>query len=169
MPTMIKVECVVCNKEFEIELKRYNAKIKEGSAFYCSADCRSHKGSVLCTCANCGKEVWRTKSQYNKSITGNIYCSKSCANGMNNTLFKSGENHWAFKGMNYRQTALNLYEHKCAVCGYDEDPRILETHHIDENHNNNDPSNLCLLCPNCHKKISLHLYNLTKDFSLESI
>ena len=88
---------------------------------------------------------------------------------MNNTLFKSGENHWAFKGRNYRQTALNLYEHKCVVCGYNEDPRILETHHIDENHNNNDPSNLCLLCPNCHKKISLHLYNLTKDFSLEPI
>jgi hypothetical protein len=48
MPTMKKVNCVVCGKEYEIELKRYNGKIKEGSAFYCSSDCRSHKGSIKC-------------------------------------------------------------------------------------------------------------------------
>ena len=126
MPTMIKVECVVCNKEFEIELKRYNAKIKEKSAFYCSAECRSHKGSTLCKCATCGKEIWNPNSQIARSLTGNVYCSKSCANSMNNTLFKSGENHFAFRGNNYRQIAFDLYEHKCAVCGKTEldDPEM---------------------------------------------
>ena len=117
MPTMVKVNCSVCNKEYEIELKRYNGKLKEGSAFYCSAECRSHKGSTLCHCANCGKEVWRTNSQLSRSKTGNVYCSKSCANTINNTLFKSGENHYAYKGGQYRQNALDIYEHKCGVCG----------------------------------------------------
>ena len=169
MPTMVKVKCVVCNKEYEIDFKRYNAKLKENSAFYCSSECRSHKGSTLCHCANCGKEVWKRNSELKRSITGNVYCSRSCANGMNNTLFKSGENHFAFKGNNYRQTAFDLYEHKCAVCGYDEEKRILEVHHKDENHDNNDPNNLCILCPNCHRKISLHLYHLTEEFKLEPL
>lgn len=31
MPTMVKVNCAICNKEYEIELKRYNAKIKDKS------------------------------------------------------------------------------------------------------------------------------------------
>ena len=169
MPTMKNVKCVVCGKEYSIEIKRYNQKIKENSAFYCSNECRKHKGSVLCKCATCGKEVWKTKSELARSKTGNVYCSRSCANSMNNTLFKSGVNHPSYKGNNYRNIALNLYKHKCAVCGYDEDTRILEVHHIDENHNNNNPENLCLLCPNCHRKITLHLYRLTNDFKLESL
>ena len=113
MPTMVKVNCVICDKEYEIELKRYNAKLKENSAFYCSAECRSHKGSTLCHCANCGKEVWRTNSQLKRSKTGNIYCSKSCSNTVNNSLFKSGENHYAYKGGQYRQNAFDTFEHKC--------------------------------------------------------
>ena len=169
MPTMVRVQCSICQKEYEIELKRYNQKIKENSAFYCSSDCRSHKGSILCKCATCGKEIWRTKSQFNRSQTGNVYCSKSCANSMNNTLFKSGENHFAYQGKNYRQIAFELYEHKCVVCGYDAEKRILEVHHKDENHDNNDSNNLCILCPNCHRKISLHLYRLTDEFELEPI
>lgn len=88
---------------------------------------------------------------------------------MNNTLFKTGENHFAYKGNNYRQIAFNTYEHKCMVCGYDEDERILEVHHIDENHNNNDIDNLCILCPNCHRKVTLHLYSLTDEFTLEPL
>ena len=102
MPTMVRVQCSICQKEYEIELKRYNQKIKENSAFYCSSDCRSHKSSILCKCATCGKEIWRTKSQFNRSQTGNVYCSKSCSISMNNSLFKTGENHFAYKGSNYR-------------------------------------------------------------------
>lgn len=166
MPNVVTVECSVCGKEYEIELKRYNAKIKEGSAFYCSKECLSHKGSVLCHCANCGKEVWRRRSQFERSKTGNVYCSRSCATSKNNTLFKSGENNPNYKGNNYRQKAFELNENKCAVCGYNEDIRILEAHHIDENHSNHNVENLCLLCPNCHRKITLHYYVLTEDFKL---
>ena len=60
MATMKSVVCVVCGNEFEIELKRYNQKLKENSAFYCSNECRSHKNSKLCKCATCGKEIWKT-------------------------------------------------------------------------------------------------------------
>lgn len=55
------------------------------------------------------------------------------------------------------------------MCGYKEEPRILEVHHKDENRSNNDIHNLCILCPNCHRKISLHLYHLTDEFELEPL
>ena len=164
--SMTKVICSVCGKEYELELRRYNAKLKEGSAFYCSKECFSHKGSVLCHCANCGQEIWRTKSQYARSKTGNVYCSRSCATSKNNTLFKSGENNANYKGTDYRQKALQTCEHKCAVCGYNDDERILEVHHIDENRSNNEINNLCILCPICHRKITLHYYTLAPDFTL---
>lgn len=91
MPTMKQVKCVKCGKEYEVELKRYNAKIKEGSAFYCSKECLAHKGSQLCNCAKCGKQIWKRNSEIAKSKTGNVYCSKSCAVSKNNSLFKTGE------------------------------------------------------------------------------
>lgn len=60
-------------------------------------------------------------------------------------------------GSAYRRNAFIAYEHKCAACGYNEDERILEVHHIDENRTNNKIDNLVILCPNCHKKLTLHL------------
>jgi 5-methylcytosine-specific restriction endonuclease McrA len=60
----------------------------------------------------------------------------------------------------YRRNAFLAYPHECAICGYNEDERILEVHHIDENRNHNEIKNLIILCPNCHKKLSLHLYTL---------
>ena len=166
---MIKVNCVVCGKEYEIDVKRYNQKLKDHTAFYCSDLCRSHKGSVLCNCATCGKKMWKHKSEIAKSLTGNVYCSRSCANTNNNRLFKSGESHPTYNGANYRQRAFDEYPHRCVSCGYDEDERILEVHHIDEDRGNNDINNLCILCPNCHRKITYHFYELLEDFSLKRI
>lgn len=160
MPTMVKVRCAACNKEFEIELKRYNEKNKNTGIFYCSLECNAHRSSKLCKCATCGKEIWKTNSQIARSKTGNVYCSRSCANSKNNTLFKSGVNNPNYSGKNYRSKAFETYPHRCLACGWDEDERILEVHHKDENHENNDINNLCLLCPTCHRKITLHYYVL---------
>ena len=163
MPTMIKVKCAKCGKEFEVTLQKYNASLKENSSFYCSKECYSHKGSQLCECANCGKMVWRTNSQIKRSKTGNIYCSRSCAVSKNNTLFKTGENHPNYTGNDYRKKAFDNYEHKCMICGWDEDDSILEVHHLDENHSNNEIENLMILCPLCHKKLTTHNYILTEE------
>ena len=63
----------------------------------------------------------------------------------------------------YRRNAFDYYPHKCAICGWNEDKRILEVHHIDENHDNNELNNLMILCPICHKKLTLHLYKLENN------
>lgn len=61
---------------------------------------------------------------------------------------------------NYRLTAFRAYPHCCAVCGWNEDPEVLEVHHIDENRKHNQVKNLIILCPTCHKKLTLHTYEL---------
>jgi len=45
-----------------------------------------------------------------------------------------------------KETLLDEYNYRCAVCGGDR-PHI---HHIDETPSNNDVENLLPLCPNCH-------------------
>lgn len=48
---------------------------------------------------------------------------------------------------------INLRSRKCEKCGLTEwlgQPINLEIHHIDGDHNNNELSNIQLLCPNCH-------------------
>lgn len=50
---------------------------------------------------------------------------------------------------NLKNFIVSLYG-KCECCGYD---RVLDLHHIDENHNNNSPENHGVLCPNCHALI----------------
>jgi len=59
--------------------------------------------------------------------------------------------------------------HKCAVCGWAEDERILEVHHKDEDRSNNALDNLIILCPTCHRKITLGYYKLTEDYKLIEI
>lgn len=107
---------------------------------------------VKVQCANCGKEVDKAPAIIKRSLTGNIYCSRSCSNSKNNTLFKSGENHpnYTTGRGSYRNRKLKESEGKCEKCGIDV-PCILEVHHIDGDRKNNKLDNLKLLCANCHK------------------
>jgi len=167
--TKIKVNCSKCNKEFEIELKRYNLKIKRNENFFCSKECLSNKGSVSCNCANCGKKLIKWNSELEKSKYGNVFCSKSCAISFNNTNYRLNKKNPNYTNGNrtYRSFALASFKHECAVCGWSEDERILETHHIDSSHENNDTTNLILLCPICHRKITLGLYELVDRHILQ--
>jgi hypothetical protein len=67
---------------------------------------------------------------------------------------KSG-NYSSFKIV--RKYLIVVRGHKCEDCGLEmwkNLPIYLETHHIDGNSENNIPSNLKLLCPNCHSLTS---------------
>jgi len=103
-------------------------------------------------CDYCGKYFTRRKS--NIEETDYHYCSRKCGNIHKNILRVKD----VIK--DYRYTAFQVYEHKCACCGYEEDERILEVHHIDSDRNNNNIENLIILCPNCHRKITLGYYEL---------
>lgn len=115
--------------------------------------------------------MWKPRAECERSKSGNMYCSRSCANTTNNRIYKQGVNHPNYKGLytSYRKIALRTYPNKCCVCGYNEDVRILEAHHIDGNRKNTDIENLCLLCPTCHRKITLGYYKLLPNKSLAPI
>ena len=90
------------------------------------------------------EEQWELKSKKGaKVVKSNEFdlqlYKKTYAIGRNNVKIPKG----------LRNHIISLYG-KCECCGYDE---VLDLHHIDENHNNNDPSNHGVLCPNCHAKI----------------
>ena len=166
MPTMVKVVCAYCGTEYEKELKRFNEAERKGSRHFCSQECKNaiKRNGEERPCGYCGKMVYRTKSELEKSKSGEVFCNKSCSTAFNNQ-FKSGENHVAYtNGVgSYRSKALRVQEHICSVCGWSEDERILEVHHIDEDRTNNDISNLIVLCPTCHRKITLGYYKLEEN------
>lgn len=105
-------------------------------------------------CNYCHKKFKRLKSQLEKDNKARqVYCSKECGNRHKNSLITQIKD-----GSNYRRNAFLNYPHKCDICGWDEDERILEVHHLDEDRNNNKIENLRILCPICHKKLTLHLF-----------
>ncbi len=160
--TNIRLRCEDCGFEWET-LPVY---VLYDNYIHKCPNCGVKKGQYV-QCAYCGKMVYRTPSQLTKSQTGLFYCSHECGNLHKNQLRKlAGE--WD-NSLNYRLKALNALEHKCVVCGWNEDERILEVHHIDENREHNNIENLCILCPTCHRKITLQYYKLTSDFHLEQV
>ncbi len=156
--TSVQLHCLDCGYTWEAKPQNflYTDKGKNHLCPNCGV-----KNKIKRKCAWCGKEVERTPSQINKNKTGYVYCSREHGNLHKNFLRKlSGE--WD-NSSNYRTKAFNAYEHKCACCGWCEDERILEVHHIDENRDNNELDNLIILCPTCHRKITLGYYFLNKE------
>lgn len=151
----IKLKCLECGHEWETIASTILYR-KNNNQFHHCPNCYVTKEQF--SCAYCGKEFFRQQSQIKRNKSGYYYCSIECGNRHKNQLRKeSGE--WD-NSVNYRKKALEEYSHECFVCGWKEDPRILEVHHIDENRENNYVENLCILCPNCHKKITLGYYIL---------
>ena len=147
--TKVVIECKQCGYNWEITPT--SVMYDEGYSFKGCPNCKYEEVE----CSYCGKKFKRLKSKLDKSKTGFVYCSKECGNRHKNSLLINIKD-----STDYRRNAFLTYPHKCYICGYEEDERILEVHHVDENRNNNDIDNLKILCPNCHKKLSLHLYTL---------
>ena len=148
-PSDVRSQCPQCSQEFKDE--RYKDQ------------------RVELTCAYCGKNFTRTVSDLKKSKSGLYFCCrehKDMASRLDsgNQFKVIRPDHFGTATINgtnsYRRLAFGHYPCKCAICGYEDEPKILEVHHIDENHNNNDIENLIILCPNCHRKLTNHLYHL---------
>ena len=149
--TKVIIKCKTCGYEWEISPNTFEpSSIQKGYSF---SGCPKCKYEII-KCSYCSKEFEQLKSVIKKSKTGNLYCSKECGNRHKNEQVKQNNS------TAYRRNAFEYYEHKCAICGYDEYKEILEVHHIDENRTNNELSNLIILCPNCHKKLTMHLFKL---------
>lgn len=140
-------------------------------------DCKeeeTQKQQVKLQCAYCGKEFYRKQSKVQSSKSGKYFCTrehKDLAQTLNFGLTEIHPDHYGSANgiYSYRKIAFYNYPHECAVCGYNEEVGILEVHHKDGNRNNNKKENLTILCPNCHRKITLKLYCLKDNFELEKM
>tara|TARA_R110000868_G_scaffold46247_10_gene152970 strand:+ start:2213 stop:2695 length:483 start_codon:yes stop_codon:yes gene_type:complete len=153
----IEVKCQGCGIRFDCSNRKYKWNTKIGSRIFCSYDCfqdtKQKEKRVSTHCAKCGKTVFKLKTEISKSKTGNVYCSRSCSNSKNNSIFRVWDSNPNFKHgkSHYRKQKLKVSENVCEDCG-NCDIDVLEIHHKDGNRSNNDMDNLSILCSNCHKK-----------------
>lgn len=148
--TKVWVKCKTCGHEWEISPTILMPNSMRQYSFIGCPECKYD----IVYCDYCGKQFKRLKSALKDSVSGLHYCSKECGNRHKNEMVEKNNS------TAYRRNAFKYYEHKCAICGYNECVEVLEVHHIDENHNNNELDNLIILCPICHKKITMHLTTL---------
>lgn len=170
--SLLKVHCEKHNYDFEVAphtlLKDHKNKLLKG----CPQCKREIYKTVSVSCAYCGKSFDIKYSYYQESFDKLHFCCREhkdlaqriCSGDKFNGMRPS---HYGDIPTDYRKEALNHYANKCYVCGWDEDPRVLEVHHKDENRKNNSIDNLVILCPTCHKKVSLHLYKLIDNKLVE--
>jgi len=132
----ITINCFICNKTFNHISSRCN------KAKYCSRACynvaQRNKGKTEFTCQYCLKKFIGHACHNRK------YCSKSCNKKESIKTFKP-----SFTTVR-KATLTRQLINQCNRCGYNIEPKILGVHHKDRNRNNNDISNLEVLCPNCH-------------------
>lgn len=173
----IQVHCV---KHDLVFTTKYENVRRDNRAHYICPLCqeearlaRLQKNRETVECAYCGKQIEKSLSQLDKSKTGLFFCCREhkdlaqrCDSGSKFDLMRP--EHYGTTSKDYRSKAFATYKHECAVCGWNEDERILEVHHIDSNHFNNDIDNLMILCPICHRKLTLHYYELD-NYTLKKI
>lgn len=91
----LPLECYNCGETF-YKLKRIILAVKRGdrghNGKYCSIKCsRKHiYPKIVINCGSCGKIIHKRKKELNKSKSGKLFCSKSCATLYNNTNKKHG-------------------------------------------------------------------------------
>ena len=76
------------------------------------------------------------------------FCSRSCANSTGGKA--KAQKYHSDDVAYYRTVAFRHHEKKCVVCG---ENKIVAVHHLNENHEDNDPKNLLPICPTHHQYI----------------
>lgn len=162
----MKINCDQCGKEFNRKPYFVKINLEKNNKNYCCKECQTLGQSKKSTyfCKHCGKEIQKTPGQVAGSISGNVFCNKSCAASVNNKLTKSGKNSYYFKDgtTTYAKTAYETYKNECAVCGFDMYPALV-VHHIDKNRKNPDLDNLIILCSNCHCLVHYGTLEITEE------
>lgn len=129
---------------------------------------------MLIKCKACGKEKEHHAKKmcfncYRNTLPPKMIVCKNCGRKMKHKAFGlCGTCH--IKLYHYdlvkryncnklHEIPLELYREKtkkCLICGFD---KVVDLHHLDENHKNTNPSNLIGLCPNHHKMLHNEKYS----------
>jgi hypothetical protein len=154
----IKRSCRYCQVPFDARL----SEVARGNGHFCSCRCvslyiklrRDQARTTNVTCAYCHKRFYKVLSKQRKSHSGLFFCCRlhkdeaQRIGGIKEIQPPHyGTGNWS---RTYRNIAFRNHPPECKYCGYSRYQGVLEVHHIDENRDNNDPSNLVIVCPTCH-------------------
>ncbi len=172
----IDISCTKHKYTFQLPEASQLLSKPAGAFFDGCPECKVERRSrprVKVNCAYCGKEMFRPDNWSEKNKTDLAFCCrehKILAQRIGGILVPShygkafsSDSSVSTNRSEYRRLAFHVYPHRCAVCGYNNVLDILEVHHIDGNRANNDISNLIILCPNCHRLVTLKLYSVRRD------
>lgn len=156
---MLDIKCELCGKEF----KRKKSQVLLAKKHYCSIRCQNldkKKGAII-ECCVCGKKAYKKNKDINNSNNKKFFCDVKCSNKWLGSK-KREQNHpnWingksSYKNILKRVDPMGV----CNLCG-EKDLRVLAVHHIDQNRDNNNLSNLAWLCHNCHFLVHNHFDGL---------
>jgi hypothetical protein len=140
--------CALCAKPI---YKRPSTIQNNEKRVFCSMACYGVSCRKENPCVVCGTQILASK---NKKT-----CSRSCANKHRAGLtYKTNKRKDKVKSQQaLKMRLLEVRGKKCERCDYNK-YEILQVHHQDRDRNNNNLSNLALICPNCHTE-EHHLEN----------
>lgn len=149
---MLNLNCKNCSKPFVAK----PSDVKRGYAKFCSRSCSgSSKKEKLpnVTCAYCSMDFYKPQSKL-KSKNNIYFCSrqhKDIAQRIGG-ISAIHPPHYGKKTpkFDYRSLAFRELPNECKYCGYNRYLPVLDVHHKDGNHSNNELSNLEIACPTCH-------------------
>ena len=104
-------------------------------------------------CAYCGKEQKYKGVQYSNKFCDNV-CSGAYLSQQNKQLWSEGKAE-AMDRATIRKYISEDRGYKCESCGISDwngKPLTLQVDHIDGNAGDHTPTNVRLLCPNCHSQ-----------------
>ena len=149
---MTMVKCSNCSTL----INKKPSFLKKYKMSFCNRNCRSlfwkkTSTKIEVPCTLCKTKVWRTNHQLRSSSYGYVFCCNLCKNkyiakNLRHSTRKSPTKNHRCR----RDTIINAAGNKCQVCSYSEDIRMLDIHHADENHQNNNMDNLRCVCIWCH-------------------
>ena len=151
----VLTKCVHCSKMFPTR--------RDQEAKYCSRVCCSHhqRQRVIVDCAACGKLLERTPYNATRTKSKLNFCSKQCKDQSQRIGGLAGvvPAHYGTAQHAYRRL-FDENELVCRRCDYKEFAPSVDIHHIDEDRDNNERSNLIPLCKCCHQALHWNLWDL---------
>lgn len=148
MPT---TQCHQCQKE----IYKRPSHLRLYKKHFCNAICqkeyeKSHNGKIDVACTHCGSQLSRTRQELRRTKNKWYFCNNICKNRFLLSIrWKDCGSVKSHHGL--RKKVIEQSKNMCVNCGYKEDIKMLDTHHIDGNHQHNDISNLWSVCVWCHQ------------------